>query len=232
MLEPLWLHREDPAGSARVRTQLLRHSDAPSLSALRAALTDAGVDVGRTVLAQFFPDGGSDCGVLITPDGREMVIHVGWGSHHVRIELMSARLAPSYAIDSYFGWVLWNEETDGEPRDPAHVLVPFVRFMTELFRSPAEGHTRWLDRLRQESRSLATAGRDPMNAAMTPGIAPSKKSPGADRYGFVFPDGPAFVATIPRSDPAVVEEVPPAQLESVFGPLHSAALAYLKGEAG
>jgi hypothetical protein len=229
MIEPLWLHREDPAEYVRARTELLRHSDDPPFESLRDALVEAGIDAQRSVLADYFPDGGSDFGLLITPDGHEMMLHVAWGTHDVRLEPVPARRAHGYALEMYLGWLLWNEEMSEEPRDATRSLIPLVRFMTELFRSDEDGHLGWVSRLRREARPLAGMSRDPADAAMVPGIAPSKVSPGASRYGFVFPDGAAFVVR-PRSEPARVEEVPSAQLEFVFGPLHPAALAYLNGD--
>src|SRR3712207_3814970 len=56
--------------AARWLTNRLRQGDdPPSFARLRRALQGWGLDPEQSVLSELFPDGGSDFGILIRPDG-------------------------------------------------------------------------------------------------------------------------------------------------------------------
>ena len=81
--------------TAALSTELLRSSDDPLYRRLRELLPELGIDVGRDVLADLFPDDGNqEFGVVVTRDHRvfTFVFHYGRGD-------LSAQTATGFLAD-------------------------------------------------------------------------------------------------------------------------------------
>jgi len=93
---------------AEASTRLLRKSDDPLYSRLRVLLAELGVDIERSVLADFFPDDGNlEFGIIVTP-AREVF---EFDLRHGRGDL-KAQVANAWISD-------WRNRTD-RWRDTPH----------------------------------------------------------------------------------------------------------------
>jgi hypothetical protein len=126
----MWRIWSDHTEGARHLTRQLRDSSEPKFQGLREAIGKQQMDPEKTVLCDLFPDGGSDYGLIIAPDGTPYSVDLWWGSNEVTIKPLRK---PWMGLALYAGWVIFNEEGSGFV-DPLNALGRVIERNTEIVR--------------------------------------------------------------------------------------------------
>jgi hypothetical protein len=224
---------------ARDLTEKLRSADEPDdYPRLRRALTKDEIDPSETILADLFPDGGSDFGILIRPDGMPCRVDVWWGDEAVSIEPMPDPSDWSaYGPEIYAGWSLHMHQGLGEV-DLISALVPGIRSDTQRFR---EGNEEMAAHLPPRGLDWSLAEALMRNESADPGrvVAISTgRGVSTVRGLFLLPDHRVFMLEADMDEEsrlsAVTEwrEFNEAEIVETCGPLYVAALRIVAEEQG
>jgi hypothetical protein len=174
-----------------------------------------------------FPDGGSDYGVILGPDGTVYQFDAWWGSEKVDLN----EKPPEWGMcgqEIHAGRILLNEQGTAN-LDPLEALIPGIRRITAMFRTGDLLGRDWSP----ARDSIIGEETDPAKVIVIDAAT------GGDELGatFVFPNERAFLFTA-ETDPLskntirIIEwtQLTDSEVDDYYGGFYKAALRILESQ--